>query len=52
MTDQQLCIWGLFILAVVSLAGAGFVEDSNQGTMITMASNVVSGILGYLTGKE
>ena len=52
MTDQQLCIWGLFILAAGALIGAEFVEVSNQGTMITLASSVVSGILGYLKGKE
>ena len=52
ITDQQLCIIGLFILAAGALAGSGFVMENNQATMITITASVVSGILGYLKGKE
>jgi len=51
-TDQQLCIIGLFILAAGALVGSTFVLENNQGTMITIATSVVSGILGYIKGKE
>jgi len=51
-TDQQLCIIGLFILAIVSLIVAFWMNEKNQAVMITITSSVVSGILGYLKGKE
>lgn len=52
ITDQQLCIYGLLILAGGALIGSGLVDVNNQSIMITIATSVVSGLLGYLKGKE
>jgi hypothetical protein len=52
ITDQQLCIVGLFILATGALVCSSFMGESNQGTLVTITASVVSGILGYLKGKE
>jgi len=52
LTDQQLVICVLFVLSVSSLVGSIFVNESVQPVMVTITASVVSGLLGYLKGKE
>jgi len=51
ITDQQLCIGGLLILATGALAVIAFTEK-DVNSLMAVVVGVTSGLLGYLKGKK
>ena len=52
MSEEKLCIFGLFSISICSLFGAIWTDGSVQTILATISSSVVGGILGYLKGKN
>ena len=51
ITDQQLCIGGLLLLAVGALCVVAF-TNKDVNSLMAVIVGVTSGLLGYLKGKK
>jgi hypothetical protein len=52
LTDQQLCIGGLLVIAAISLVIVGFTDREVNISIMGMMGTITGGLLGYLKGKK